>query len=119
MAYTEALFVLLAIGVLLGIERRWPLLVLALITGIATVTRPTGVALVLPFAMGVWRRASSIKAATAQLILLLPLSCWGLIAYMAYQAACFGNPLEFVHAQMQVRARPPLPLIDRALALLS
>jgi Gpi18-like mannosyltransferase len=48
MAYTEALFVALSIAVLYGIVRRWPLAWLALLAGLATATRPVGVALVPP-----------------------------------------------------------------------
>jgi Gpi18-like mannosyltransferase len=48
MAYTESLFMLLCIATLYGMERRWPPIAVAIVIGLATATRPTGVALLLP-----------------------------------------------------------------------
>lgn len=55
MAYAESMFVSLTILFLYGLARGWPLLVLAFIVGLATGTRPVGVALVPVFALHAWR----------------------------------------------------------------
>ena len=53
MAYTEALFLFLTILCLYGMERRWPLVVIALLIGLTTAARLVGVALIPPFILHV------------------------------------------------------------------
>jgi hypothetical protein len=99
MTYTESMFVFLTIVALLGMERKWPLLLIALVCGLATATRPVGVALIPPFLIHLWQRADSWRTIAWQSALLLPVSAWGLFAYMAYQDAVFGEPLAFARTQ--------------------
>lgn len=121
MAYSESLFLFLELLALLGMERRWRPVCIALVVGAATATRAVGLALLVPFAMHLWdiarcqinrgprekavRRAahggwrSPFALACARGAVLLPLSCWGIAAYMTYQAWKFGEPLAFVSAQ--------------------
>ncbi len=46
MAYSESLFLLLAVLALYGLQQRWPLVVVVLLAGGASATRPVGIALV-------------------------------------------------------------------------
>ncbi|MBI1904463.1 MAG: hypothetical protein HYS13_25485 [Planctomycetia bacterium] len=108
MAYTESLFLLCAIVSMYAIERRWPAWAIALVVGLTTATRPVGVALVAVFAMHLWQEsrrnalrspARSLRSFVPRAALWLPLSCWGLIAYMAYLHLQFGDAFAFAHAQ--------------------
>jgi hypothetical protein len=56
MVYTESLFLFLILLVFVGMQRKWPLAVIAIIAGAATATRSVGVALLVPFAWHVWER---------------------------------------------------------------
>jgi Gpi18-like mannosyltransferase len=103
MAYTESMFVCLTILALLAMERRWPRISIALVVGLATATRPVGIALVPVFALHLWRRSPSRRAFVLQALVLLPLACWGLLAYMAYLFAAFDEPLAFASSQMNWR----------------
>jgi hypothetical protein len=153
MAYTESLFFLLAVLVLLGMQQRWPLLVIALIAGLATATRPVGVALVPAFALYLWQRSAEppqphpplpplskggteapsrlskwggrmsagrrVRSFLLEAVALLPLSCWGLLAYMAFQAGAFDDPLAFARTQEHWRYPVRDPGIDKATSLLT
>jgi hypothetical protein len=99
MAYTESMFVFLCLLALYGMQRRWPLLLIALVIGVATATRPVGVALLPPFMMHLWRLRSSFPSFAVQAVCLLPAACGGLLAYMAYLDAAFGDPLCFAKTQ--------------------
>lgn len=118
-AYSEALFFLLATTALLGMQRRWPLWVIALTIGFATGTRPVGVALLPPFALHLWRRSESAKQFAARLLILGPMACWGLLAYMAYLDWKFGEPLAFAWTQGNWRMRPLLPFGEKLWKLLT
>lgn len=116
MAYSESLMLLLIALVMYGTRREWPVWWLAVLVGAATAVRPVGVALLAPLAMRVrsrrrghcspnfalglsrserrqWRAARLLAAAPVVL-----LACWGLAAFIAYQAWAFGEPLAFVKA---------------------
>ena len=54
MAYSESLFLFLTVLAMYGMERNWRLWGIAAVVGLATATRFTGVALLLPLAMHVW-----------------------------------------------------------------
>jgi mannosyltransferase PIG-V len=119
MTYTESMFVFLAILALLAMERGWPLIWVAVVCGLATVTRPVGVALIPPFLLHVWQRAESGRSFVWDSSLLLPLSLWGLLGYMAYQDAAFGDPLAFAKTQEQWHAGPLEVLPNKTLSLLT
>jgi len=116
-AYSESLFLFLTTLALFGMRRRWPLLVLAAVIGLATATRAVGIALSVALLWHTWRRSLGWPSFAARAIVLVPVSCWGLVAYMAYQAAEFGDPLAFAKAQTSWRHRPPAVGGARLLAL--
>jgi len=117
--YSESSFLFFAILAMLAIEREWPTVVAAFIVGVATATRPVGVALVSVFFMSVWQRSVGWRQFTFRSLFLLPLALWGLIAYMAYQSWAFGQPLAFALTQEHWSFRQPEPLGDKVMAVLS
>ena len=119
MTYTESMFVFLTIVALLGMERKWPLLLIALVCGLATATRPVGVALIPPFLLHLWQRSDTWRVFAWQSVLLLPVSVWGLLAYMAYQDAVFGEPLAFARTQEHWYRVMPEKLPDRVTSLIT
>lgn len=99
MAYAESMFVLVVVLVLHGMVQQWPTWLLAVLVGLATATRPVGVALVPALAWHLWRRSPSIAAFVRDALGNLPLSCWGLLGYMAYLGGAFGDPFCFARTQ--------------------
>jgi hypothetical protein len=119
MAYSEALFLLLLLTAMLAVlAGKRPLLV-AFIAGLATATRPVGVAMLPVVALYAWRRetASLLRRALAA-ALLTGVGGLGLLAYMAYLQASLSDALAFAHAQRGWNARPVAPLSEKAAALL-
>jgi hypothetical protein len=101
MGYSESLFLLVLAVLLLGFAKRWPAGLLAAIAGALTGIRAVGVAAsaaVLAHVLGDTARGSPVRrivmAATLALV-----SCWGLLAFMAYQQTRFGTPFAFVNVQ--------------------
>ncbi len=104
MAYSESVFVFFAILALYGMECTWPAWLIALIVGFATATRPVGVVLVLCFVIDLIRRKRSQLG--RELLLFVPLACWGILVFMAYQYLAFGDPMAFAKTQFDWRRRP-------------
>lgn len=109
MTYTESVFLFFAMLALYGMRRRWRLWLIAVICGLDTAARPVGVALVLPFALHIWRERlhdrrnfRTVPVAT----LLCVVACWGLLAYMLYQQVTFGDALGFAKTQQHWTMRP-------------
>lgn len=119
MAYSESMFLCVCILCMLGIRRGWPLPAIALLVGLATAVRPVGVALVLPMAWHVARRSDSKASIVRRLAYSIPLGCWGLIAYMAFQYARFGEPFAFSLTQQNWRIRPDTGLFNKLWSLVS
>jgi hypothetical protein len=142
MAYSESTFVFLAILALLGMERRWPVILIALIIGAATATRATGVALVPAFAYHLWRRSKTRPpdpgearpiapsplaregrgegtVVFRQLPWALPLSCWGLLAFTAYQWSAFDEPLAWAKGHAHWRLFPDLGFAHKLQSLVT
>lgn len=122
MPYAESLFLCGTLAVLYGMARGWPLLPLALLTGFVTATRPVGVALTAAFAWHLLTRpGESWGVRLARLAALGPVACWGLLAYMAYQAHAFGDPFAFARTQEHWTMLPPRPggWQDKAWSLLT
>ncbi len=119
MVYSESLFLLLCLTLFVGMQRRWPDWALAALAGAITGTRPVGVAAVLPVLLHVWRGSRTPWEAARRLAALAPLAVWGLVAFMAYQWAAFGEPLAFAKTQHFWRMRPPLLPGQMLLALAS
>jgi hypothetical protein len=144
MAYTESLFVMLVLVVLLGMERGWRPVWIGVVIGLTTACRSVGVALVPVFALYLWQRMKSDRddrelgswkmgqapgiqasepvpisgpspvprpnglwglpvrrwlAWLAHVGVLLPVCCWGLLAYISFLWFVFGEPLAFVKTQ--------------------
>ena len=99
MAYSESMFLTLAVLVLYAIHRGWPLLLIAGIVGLATAVRPVGVALIPALALHVRRRSPDLLTSAWRGAFLIPIACWGLVAYMAYQYAAFDDRFAFVRTQ--------------------
>jgi hypothetical protein len=117
MSYSESTFVLLAVLAMLGVQRRWRPVVVAVIVGLATATRPVGVALLPPLWLYVWGRSESRWKAIGRITCLTPLATWGLLAYMAFQYAQFGEPLAFARTQTHWRSRADVSWGEKAMAL--
>ena len=101
MAYTDSLFLLLAAGAFLAAEqRRWALM--ALLYGLASLTRLQGVLLGIPLAIliaessGGWRTAAAWRTPR---LLWLAAGPIGLGMFAAYLAWAFGDPLGMFTAQ--------------------
>jgi len=71
-AYSEALFLLLIVLVLYGLERRWPYLLIALIIAWQTATRAVGVVLVARCSFIFWQPAAELRSGIAWLCSVLP-----------------------------------------------
>ncbi len=119
MAYSESLFLFLTVLAMYGMERNWRLRGIAAVVGLATATRFTGVALLLPLAMHVWRRAGSTRHAVATLAALMPLALGGLLLFVLFQQLAFSEPLGFIQTQDFWRHRLPEDLSDKILGLAS
>jgi hypothetical protein len=141
-AYSESLFLFGAVTALYGMERRWPVVLIALTIGLATATRSVGVCLLIPFAWHVWQisihsyltsqnRSSGDGQAAARLgkirivlgvlrrVWLVPVACWGLLAFMLFQYIEFGEPLAFAHTQENWRFRPAVTPSTRVVELVT
>jgi hypothetical protein len=99
MGYSESLFVLLLLLAMWGIERRWNAVWIVLIVGAATACRAVGVALLVPLAMHLWETSLTRTAFLWRSLVWLPLACWGLAGWIAYQAIEFGEPWAFIQTQ--------------------
>jgi hypothetical protein len=117
MAYTESMFVCLAIAALYGMYRKWPLAIIAPLIGVATATRAVGVALLPCLVAHIWTNWRGAPRA-ARLLIWLPVASWGLLAFMTYLSHEFGEPLAFVKTQRHWNMRPlPENATEGALAL--
>lgn len=119
MAYSESLFLFCIIVLLLGLQRGWPLLTLALIAGATTAVRPVGVGVLLPIIWFVCSQNTAPLRKVIQCVWAVPLSCWGLLAYMTFQHVKFGNALAFAQTQTHFRVRPPVSFLEKVTALIS
>jgi hypothetical protein len=118
MTYSESVFLLLTLLLLLGIQGEWPLPVVALIAGLATASRPVGVGLLLPLLIYAWRRSPNHRTFFTRAALTTPLACSGLLIYAAFLYVQFGDPLVFAKTQTHWgRAAPSLT--TKLFALLS
>jgi len=118
MCYSESTFLLLAILTMFALEAfraahaearaapTWLLPSAVFLTGMATATRPVGVALLAPLALTVWQMEATMAARVRCAAICLPLGCWGLFGFMAFQFTRWDDALAFVHAQMFWRWGP-------------
>ena len=117
MAYSESTFLICQILSLYAMARRWPLVVIALLIGIGTAARPVGVALIPALLLHIRDRSETSGEFALKSALLVPLGCWGLAAYMVYQAVQFGDPLAFAQTQVHWSLRTPPSLWHKVAAL--
>lgn len=117
MAYSESTFVLVCLLVGYALARRWPLWVAAVGCGLATATRPVGLALV-PLVIGAaYQQSATWSAFARRAAWLVPVCVSGLVAYAAYQAVVFGTPTAFAQTQTHWVVDRPLPWPDKLAAL--
>jgi hypothetical protein len=119
MAYTESLFFFLCLLTVHAFVRNWRSPIIAVIVGLATATRPVGIALLIPFALHVYRQVLPFRTGIRRslvFVLLCLVACWGLLAYMLYQYVTFGDALAFAKTQAHWRIRGG-SLHDKAVAL--
>jgi hypothetical protein len=105
MPYSESLFILSTLAALLGMTLRWPDWLLAIVVGFSTATRPVGIAVLLVFILFLWQTSASPQRFLLRLATLGPLACWGLLAFMLYQYAMFGDPFGFIKTQTYWRTQ--------------
>ena len=117
LSYSESAFFLISLLAMYGIERRWPASRVALLVGLATATRPVGIALLAPLALYTWREPGSRRARMLGLAWHSSVGCWGLIAYMIYQHAAFGEGLAFAKTQQHWGYRHAASAVERVAAL--
>lgn len=109
-AYAESLLVVTAVLTLIAIQRRWPLVLAAFIAGVASATRPVGIAVSAALCWSVISNTDRALRSRLPLILgLVPLSVWGLLDFMMYQQLGFGNALAFCQTQSHWTRRMPVP----------
>jgi len=119
MAYSEALFLLLSLAAFVGMANGWRPWKIALVVGAATATRPVGVALLLPLLVHLYQGSTSTRSFLMRTPFYLLLACWGILAFMLYQAIEFSDPLAFAKTQQYWRMRAVPSLGERVLALAS
>ncbi len=111
-AYTESLFLALSAGSLWAARVRRDLLLACVLAGLASATRNVGVFLIVPLAFEWIRKVEGYRWRGAYLALVPS----GLLAYMGYLWARFGDPLLFYSAQKDWgrQATGPLATAGRA-----
>ncbi len=113
-AYSESTFLLLSIVSMYLMHRRSSLISISFVIGLATATRPVGVALLLPLFWHIVDQRQPWFTNLKKLLRYAPLACWGLLAYMVFQVLEFGEPFAFVKTQAHWRMRPDVDFIDKA-----
>nr|MBA2714686.1 hypothetical protein [Rubrobacteraceae bacterium] len=108
-AYTESLFLALSAGSLWAIRVRRDLLLACVLAGFASATRNVGVFLLVPLVYE-WVRGGGLEGGQRRRGLYLGLVPSGLIAYMGYLWARFGDPFLFYSAQEYWNRRHVGPL---------
>ncbi len=99
MGYTESLFLLLSLGVYWGMQRRWPVVWIALLAGAVSAVRPVGIAWLPAVVWHVARRYPSWKDRASWWLICTPLAASGLLVYMGYLAWAFEEPWAFALTQ--------------------
>lgn len=119
MAYSESSFLCLAALTFLAIHRHSSDWLIAFLAGLTSATRPVGVALLPVVLLYLWRRSPNVASFALRASYLGPLSCWGLIAFMAYQDLSFGDALAFAKTQAHWSAYTHYDLSDKVTSLLT
>ena len=100
-AYSESMLLAVLALFMLGLARRCPIVVLAVIAGAATGVRAVGVAASAAVLLHLLMDASrgTLKKRFLSAAALAPITVWGLLAYMLFQFVQFDTPLAFVQTQ--------------------
>jgi len=115
--YTESLFLLLSLACFIWARKgSWKLAGLAAL--LATLTRSTGVLLIVPMAVCYYEQRDWSWRRTDQHVVNLLLVPLGLLMWMTYLSLAFGRPLLFAAAQEEWRRSfaAPTVAVGRALA---
>jgi hypothetical protein len=108
MPYAESSFCFFALLTLYGLSNRWPLVLVCLLAGLATATRPVGVAVSAAVWLHVlvshWNHSDRtawirLRQSVLALTWVVPLSCWGLVLYALYLWWNYDAPFAFAQTQ--------------------
>ncbi len=99
--YAESLYLALSLGVFLC-ARQGRLAAAGMLGGLATLTRPFGVLLVIPILLEWWRQRRDCGAGVWSVFWVLPIPA-ALAAFMLFCAKAFGDPLALLHRQERWR----------------
>jgi hypothetical protein len=105
-AYTESVFLALSAGSMWAVRVRKDLLVACVLAGLASATRNVGVFLMVPVAIE-WIKEMDRYGWRGVYLLVIPS---GLVAYMGYLWARFGDPFLFYTAQEYWNRRHAAPV---------
>lgn len=119
LGYTESMFAFWCVLILFGFERRWHPAWLAIIAGTATATRAPGAALGFVVLIATWRRWPSLAQFVPRAIPIGLISGWGVIAFVAFQAYAFGEPLAFAQAQVHWNSHPNQSVTEAVFSLVT
>jgi hypothetical protein len=97
--YSEALFCLLVTLAVLAVMSDHHLLAGGL-GALASATRPTGIVVAVMLVVAAWQRRPSGRAAIGTLAG-AAISCFGLVAFVLFCGAQYGDPLYFSHLQAE------------------
>lgn len=99
MTYSESLFLLLILSTLMAIRLKKPLIIIALLIGLATATRSVGVLLGPVFVVHLWNESRSRREFFLRCLSFGPICLLGPIAYMVFLDLEYSDPFAFVQAQ--------------------
>jgi hypothetical protein len=116
MPYSESTFLCFALMAFLGMAKRWHPLLIAFVIGLATASRPVGVALLLPFGWRLWKDCVS-PLQRVQVAGYVLFALWGLMAYVAYQKWEFDDGVAFARTQQHWSTRTSVSTGDKLLSL--
>ena len=119
LGYTESMFCFWCVLAVFGHQRGWHPGWIAAVAGVATATRAPGVALGFVVLLSLWQRSRTWGQLLAGGIWLGPLSCWGLFAFIGYQAWELGEPFGFVKTQQFWNSYPNKSFADGVQSLLT
>jgi hypothetical protein len=95
-AYAESLFLALSVGTVLASRtQRWAMA--GVLGGLATLTRPFGILVLVPMAVEAWLHRRDGRTWQSIAALLVPPAALG--SFAAYLGLRLGDPLAFVHVQ--------------------
>lgn len=117
--YNEYVFICLCAATFIGFQKDWPPLVIAAVVGLATATRPVGVALLVPLFVHLAKLWAQRRIALSTTLASAALGCSGLLAFMGYLFYRFGDPLVFATTQENWSWRGPHSTSEKLFALLT